>query len=154
VTCFSDRDVFAGLAKQISIPLAIVSAFLVQPTHAASDVAPFMTERYSKAFDQCAERVGGVTSEMHQCYGDEFERIESALEAAYLRVLAKYPERARNEFRRSEWRWNQQMEKACNNDPAVDDVAGGSIVPFVIMSCIISKIKARTRKLTMRHLHQ
>ena len=46
------------------------------------------------------------------------------------------------------------MEKACYNDPAVEDVAGGSLVPFVITSCIISKIKARTKGLKRRFLHQ
>lgn len=154
MTLFSHRAALAGLAKQISIRSAMVSAFLVQPTNADPDVAPFLTEPYSKAFDQCADRVGGVTSEMHQCYGDEFERIQSALESAYRRVVAGFPARARNEFRRSEWRWRQQMEKACYNDPAVEDVAGGSLVPFVITSCVISKIKARTKWLKRRYLHQ
>lgn len=154
MTRFAHRTAFAGLAKQISIRSAMMSAFLVQPANAEPDVAPFLTEPYSKAFDQCAERVGGVTSEMHQCYGDEYERIQSALESAYGRALAGLPTRARTEFRRSEWRWRQQMEKECYNDPAVEAVAGGSLVPFVITSCIISRIKVRTKALKRRYLHQ
>lgn len=141
----SRRRAFTDPTKQMLPLLAIAAAFLVQPSQADPDVPPFLNEPFSKQFNECADRVGGVTAPMHECFGDEFVRIEAALQSAYQKAIAGLPGRARNEFRRSEWRWRRQMKIACENDPAVEDVAGGSLVPFVITSCIISKIKARTK---------
>lgn len=150
----SHRPAFIDLAKQTLLLAGTASAFLVQPTQAASDVAPFLNEPYSRQFDECMKRVGAVTAFMHECYGDEYGGVLAALESAYQSAVAEFPARARNEFRRSEWRWRRQMKIACENDPAVEDVAGGSLVPFVITSCIISRIKARTKGLRIHSLHQ
>jgi hypothetical protein len=74
------RPAFVDLARQMWLLSGAASAFLIQPTQAASDVAPFLTEPYSRQFDECMTRVGAVTAFMHECYGDEYGRVLAALE--------------------------------------------------------------------------
>lgn len=147
----SDRRAFAVPARQMLFSSGAALAFLVQPAQADPDIPSYVTERHSKQFYECADRVGGVTAPMHECFGDEFVRIDAALQSAYQKAIAGLPDRARNEFRRSAWRWMHRTRNACLNDPWVEDAAGGSIVPFLITDCIISRMKARTLTINRRN---
>lgn len=151
MTRVSHRPAFMGLAKQMLLLSGTAGALLVQPSRADPVVPHYVNEPLSKQFNECADRVGGVTAPMHECFGDEFVRIEAALQSAYQKAIAGLPDRARNEFRRSERRWKHQTTIACINDPWVEDAAGGSIVPFLITSCIISRMKARTLTIRRRY---
>lgn len=132
--------------------LMLVAAFLPmhpQLVHAQSNYARFaLTPAQGQALESarytgCLNRSGGITANMNDCIGAEFDRLDRRLNASYQATLRRLP-RARAMALRSEERgWLATRDENCLAQLETPGEVQGSLDQIQVRTCALDELKRR-----------
>lgn len=135
------RGSLLGLVLAMSGPQLVLAGTEKQENH-----------QYTKQFDVCMNKSGGVTSHMRECILEETDRQDALLQSTLNRIEAKSPPLQRSKIRKSHEARIKLSEKKCrkNYDRDVDVNGEGSLYLVEYNSCMlqtkidsIAKLKER-----------
>jgi uncharacterized protein YecT (DUF1311 family) len=97
--------------------------------------------KLSPAFEACMKAAAGVTVEMHDCIGAEYERQDVRLNQTYKTVLARLSDTQKMSLRERERAWLKHTKALC--DHAGDDNEGGTLQAIEIADCTLTETAKR-----------
>jgi uncharacterized protein YecT (DUF1311 family) len=98
----------------------------------------------SKAYAECIDRSGGVTSAMQDCMGDEFEGQDRRLNAAYKALMGSVSGKNRVQLRDAQRKWIAFRDANCD---FYDDPLGGSAARLAANECVVTLTADRAHEL-------
>lgn len=123
---------------RFSFCLLIAGSFTLA---AVSADAQYMA-RYSKDYDQCMNKSGGVTSSMLACNDDEYRRQDKKLNEAYKKLtsLSQVSPKKRQQFREVERLWIAYTKANCD---FLDQPDEGTAAAVASSSCYLEALGSR-----------
>lgn len=100
----------------------------------------------SPEFRQCITDSGGVTAAMQDCMGNEYRRLDRALNMAYRGALRRLPsDTARSRLRALQRTWLKNRWDVCTDEVAGSGMGGGSGGLVVEGNCRLRIVADRTQ---------
>lgn len=99
-------------------------------------------EELSKTYTACMEKSGGVTANMQDCIGTEYDVQDRRLNAAYKALNAASNEKRRSAIRDAQRKWIAFRDANC---PLYDD--GGSAGRLAANECLLTHTARRAAEL-------
>lgn len=134
--------------RRLSFKLGLIAALATSTTSAGWSVALAADVEggsYSKTYDTCMDKAGGVTSSMRDCHAAEFRRQDSRLNSNYQKAMAGFDAAHKEKLRAVQRLWIQVRDGTCDLVSAHED--GGTIALLESDDCILSMTAARADQL-------
>lgn len=107
-------------------------------------VASAQDSHLSKKFDACMDKSGGVTMDMIDCIGAEFERQDVRLNKAYKSLMTNLTPERKKQLQEAQRAWIKFRDLNCN---FYHDPDGGSIARVNANSCMMRMTADRAKEL-------
>lgn len=105
---------------------------------------PATDDLYSRAYNQCMEASGGVTSNMHDCTAMEIDLQDKKLNAIYQKVLKAQSPGQRKQLIAAQRLWIQYRKANCS---FYADPDGGTAAGVASHSCYLRETAERANEL-------
>jgi uncharacterized protein YecT (DUF1311 family) len=85
-------------------------------------------------------------TEMNQCAETQFQQLDKELNKVYTEYRSRLNERQKHQIKEAQLAWVIFRDFACAFESS--GVEGGSVHPFIYLSCLAAKTNARLKELT------
>jgi uncharacterized protein YecT (DUF1311 family) len=119
--------------------LALTTAWCSKP--AAAPTQGNADKLLSAAYSDCMDKSEGITVNIRDCQGTEYQAQDARLNSAYRAVMAGLPPDRQAALRDEERSWVKTKKQTC--DHAGDDDAGGTLQDVSISDCYMRETAKR-----------
>lgn len=100
-------------------------------------------ERYSGRYVSCMDEAGGVTMNMIECIGEEYEKQDARLNEAYQKLRDELPDERRRQLLEAQRLWLEYRDANCR----FYATAGGTLARVAANQCMLRETAERADEL-------
>lgn len=100
--------------------------------------------RYSKEFNSCADKAGGVTVDLRACTNAELQQQDQRLNRAYQKLTQTLQPASKKKLKAAQLAWIQFRDAQCELEAA--NAGDGTLSPLVADSCHLEMTARRANE--------